>query len=72
LRPKDGNRQIDRPRREVGEALWIHPNSINANPTDTHYFTDPTLQVNHLTDAVVARIGLNYRLGYAAAPAVYK
>jgi hypothetical protein len=50
---------------------------INALPTDTHYFGNPVRnpgvpQVNYTTDAVIARIGINYKFGFAAAPAVYK
>ena len=47
-----------------GEVLWALPDSTNAGPTDIHYFTSSSgsPQVNHSTEAVFGRIGVNYKL----------
>jgi len=46
-----------------GEVLWALSESTHAGPTDTHYFDgSPPPMVNHLTDAVFGRIGVNYKI----------
>ena len=44
-----------------GEVLWVMPESANVRATDIHFF-NPSPTVNHTTDAVFGRIGVNYKI----------